>query len=263
MALGGPEAGATAFMWRGCGGGAGGGAIHLNVTGMLVLDGRISADGGVGIGEGSGGGSGGSVWVTAGTLTGAGTLSANGGIGNGFGLTGGGGGGGGRIAIQYRMNLFFGVTSARGGNGSAWGGAGTIYTKANSQSYGQVLADNGGQSGTNTTWTSVGTLDVWVRNGAVVATPSSQTIGNLLVASNAWVSVVNQFITVTGNATIQAGGGVIADGTGNPSGVGTGAGRYVSTSSGYVGGGGGYGGGGGAGGGRARECGPRGAPFRL
>ncbi len=104
-----------------------------------------------GFAEGSGGGSGGSVWLTVGTLAGAGTISANGGMGNGFGLWGGGGGGGGRIAIQYGVNLFFGTTSARGGSGSAWGGAGTIYTKANSQSWGQVLVDNGGQAGTNTT----------------------------------------------------------------------------------------------------------------
>ena len=154
--------------------GAGGGAIRLNVTGMLVLDGRISADGGLALAEGSGGGAGGSVWLTVGTLTGAGTISANGGMGSGFGLYGGGGGGGGRIAVQYGMDLFFGVTSARGGSGSAWGGAGTIYTKANSQSWGQVVADNGGQAGTNTTWTSSGTLDLTVRNGAVVSPPSSQ-----------------------------------------------------------------------------------------
>ena len=123
---------------------------------MLLLDGRISANGSPALAEGSGGGSGGSVWVTAGTLTGAGTISANGGMGNGFGLTGGGGGGGGRIAIQYGVNLFFGVTTAQGGSGSAWGGAGTIYTIANSQSWGQVLVDNGGQSGTNTSWSSDG-----------------------------------------------------------------------------------------------------------
>jgi hypothetical protein len=229
-------------------GGAGGGAIRLNVTGMLVLDGRISADGGVGIGEGSGGGSGGSVWLTVGTLTGAGTLSANGGMGNGFGLTGGGSGGGGRIAIQYGLNLFFGVISARGGSGSAWGGAGTVYTKASSQSSGLVLADNGGQSGTNTSWSSTDTIDLIVKGGAVVSPPTSQTIGTLLVASNGWLSVSNQILTVTNNAAIQAGGGIIADTKGNAPGLGTGAGRFINNSLGYIGGGGGYGGCGAAGG---------------
>ena len=75
-------------------GGAGGGAIRMNVTGALLVNGRISANGGAGIGQGTGGGSGGSVWLTAGTLAGAGTISANGGAGNEL----GGGGGGGRVA---------------------------------------------------------------------------------------------------------------------------------------------------------------------
>jgi len=42
-----------------------------------------------------------------------------------------------------------GERRARGGGG-AIGGAGTIFTKANNQLVGQVIADNGGQSGTNT-----------------------------------------------------------------------------------------------------------------
>ena len=56
--------------------------------------------------------------------------------------------------------LFFGVTTAQGGSGAAWGGAGTIYTIANNQSWGQVLVDNGGQSGTNTSWSAMGTIDL-------------------------------------------------------------------------------------------------------
>ncbi len=232
-------------------GGAGGGAIHLNVTGMLWVDGRISANGNAGLAEGGGGGSGGSVWLTVGTLTGAGTISANGGMGNGLGLTGGGGGGGGRIAIQYGTYLFFGVTSAWGGSGSAWGGAGTIYTIANNESWGQVLVDNGGQSGTNTSWSQMGTIDLTVQGGAVVSPPSgAQTIGTLLVASNGWMSIASQTLTVTGNATIQAGGGIVADSTGSAGGQGTGAGKSAySSPSGYVGGGGGYGGMGAASGG--------------
>ena len=229
-------------------GGAGGGAIRLNVTGVLILDGRISADGSPGLIQGSGGGSGGSIWLTAGTLAGAGTISANGGMGNGSGFTAGGGGGGGRIALQYGLNLFFGMTSAQGGSGSAWGGAGTIYTRANNQSWGLVLVDNGGQAGTNTSWSETGTIDLTVRGAAVVVPPGAQTIGTLLVASNGWMKINSQVLTVTGNATVEAGGGLIADGTGNPAGFGSGAGRYVSSPSGYVGGGGGYGGYGAAGG---------------
>jgi hypothetical protein len=228
-------------------GGAGGGAIRLIVTGMLMLDGRISADGSPGFAVGSGGGSGGSVWLTVGTLTGGGSISANGGMGNGFGSTGGGGGGGGRIAIEYGSYVFFGAATARGSSGSAWGGAGTIYTKASNQSWGQVLADHGGQVGTNTSWTSTGTVDLTVRGGAVVALPNAQGIGTLLVASNGWLRVTNQILTVTGNATVQGGGGVIADSAGYVAGSGPGAGKYVSGTSGYIGGGGGFGGYGAAG----------------
>src|ERR1019366_8599896 len=63
--------------------GAGGGAIRMNVTGALLINGRVSANGGAGVGQNKGGGSGGSVLLTAGTLAGAGTISANGGGGKG------------------------------------------------------------------------------------------------------------------------------------------------------------------------------------
>ena len=126
----------------------------------------------------------------------------------------GGGGGGGRFAIVYGSYDFAGVVTAYGGGGYATGGAGTIYAKASDQSpFGQVVVDNGGQAGTNTTFGSEnpGMVDLTVKNGAVFSPPSFQMIGSLLVASNGWVTVAYQALTVTGNATIQAGGGIIAD----------------------------------------------------
>jgi hypothetical protein len=59
----------------GAAGGSGGGSIRIDVSGVLTLDGEISADGTAGTntscGAGAGGGgSGGSILVTAGTLTG-------------------------------------------------------------------------------------------------------------------------------------------------------------------------------------------------
>jgi hypothetical protein len=60
-------------------GSAGGGTIHLSVTGTLIVNGKISANGMAGLGDGAGGGSGGSVWINAKMLAGAGTISANGG----------------------------------------------------------------------------------------------------------------------------------------------------------------------------------------
>src|ERR1019366_3200901 len=183
-----------------------------------------------------GGGSGGSIYLTVGTLGGSGTISANGGTG----VFQGGGGGGGRIAVLYSVYDFSGLVSAYGGGGYNIGGAGTIYTKANNQQWGLIVADNGGQAGTNTSWLSVGTLDLTVRGGAVVSPPSSQAFGTLLVASNGWVNLVNQSLTVSGNATVQAGGGIIADGTGSLAGSGTGAGKYYTSGTyGYFCGGGG------------------------
>ncbi len=228
-------------------GGSGGGLVNFTVNGTLLLDGRISADGGAGLGEGSGGGSGGGIAMTVGTIAGAGTISASGGAGNGSGLAGGGGGGGGRIAIGYTLNLFFGITTARGGTGSTTGGAGTIYSKASTQQFGAVLVDNAGQSGTNTTWNTTAAVDLTVSGGGVVSLPSSQTLNSLLVASNSWLWITNFPMIVSGNATIQSSGGILADGTGNPGNQGAGAGHYVPVLSSYFGGGGGYGGYGGSG----------------
>ena len=228
-------------------GSAGGGVVRLNVAGMLVVNGRLSANGGDGLSDGSGGGAGGSIWLFVGTLAGGGTVSANGGMGNGFGLYAGGGGGGGRIAVQYGQNLFYGTMSAWGGGGSAWGGAGTIYSKANNSSSGQVLVDNGGVFGTNTPWMSAGTVDLTLSGGALVSIPDSQSqyFGNLFIGANSWLIVTNPILTVSGSATIQSGGGLLADGTGYLAGAGPGAGRYYSVpgvSGSYTCGGGGYGG---------------------
>ena len=80
-----------------------GGAVKLDVSGTLTVDGTISADG-VPYGNGRTG-SGGSIWIIARTLTGAGAISANGGsVGGGNPWAGAGGGG--RIAIEYGSSTF-------------------------------------------------------------------------------------------------------------------------------------------------------------
>ncbi len=101
---------------------AGGGAIRLNVSGLLLLDGEITADGTNASGGNCAGGAGGSIYLNVGTITGNGKLTADGGPGNA-----GGTGGGGRIAIYYwdRMELSDGqITVAPGGSGAT---AGTIH----------------------------------------------------------------------------------------------------------------------------------------
>ncbi len=131
-------------------GASGGGAVKLVVGGAIWVDGKIVADGADGLSGGSGGGSGGSIWLTSATFGGAGTISANGGAGEPF---DGGGGGGGRIAIYYGSTEFAGSFSAHGGTGVAAGGAGTIYTLLTG-GRGQVLVDNAGLQGTNSTGVS-------------------------------------------------------------------------------------------------------------
>ena len=224
-------------------GGAGGGTMLLNVTGVLLLNGRISADGGAGIGQGTGGGSGGSVWLTVGTLAGLGTISANGGMGNQL----GGGGGGGRICVRYGVNAFEGAISAYGGGGYAWGGAGTIYTKANSQAMGQMVVDNGGHYGTNTPVAYLTPFDLTVRGGAV-AYPASPylLLSNLFITAGGSLTCfktqTNLDVAVLRNATVDASGVLAVDGKGFAAGTGPGAG--LSTNS--IGSGAGYGGNGGA-----------------
>jgi hypothetical protein len=221
-------------------GGAGGGAIRLNVSGILQVDGRISANGGNGSVSGGGGGSGGSIWLTVGTLSGAGSITANG--GNGADAIGGGSGGG-RISVGYTANSFGGLISAYGGSGANWGGAGTVYLKANSQSYGQLILDNGGNAGTNTTF-SASSIDLLVAGSAIGQGPSgSWSVRNLQIRTNSVlttvVSISSQTVNVTGNATIDVGGAISVDGTGSGASSGAGAG---ATASGSIKGGGGHGG---------------------
>src|SRR5262249_24936173 len=132
-------------------GGAGGGSLQMSVTGDLVLDGIISANGKNGIGQGSGGGSGGGINLTVGRISGAGMVLANGGDAD---LPNGGGGGGGRIALHYLTNLFGGSLVARGGAGIVYGGAGTVHLQDQlpnqSNSHLELFIDNGGKLGTNT-----------------------------------------------------------------------------------------------------------------
>jgi hypothetical protein len=223
--------------------GAGGGAIRMNVTGALLINGRVSANGGAGVGQNKGGGSGGSVWLTAGTLAGSGTISANGGAGNGL----GGGGGGGCMALQYSVNAFDGSSSAYGGGGYAAGGAGTIYTKANTQGMGQLVVDNGGQHGTNTPIAYLSPFDLTVKGGAV-AYPSSPylLLSNLFVTGGGSFTCLstqtNLDVAILRNATIDVGSFMSVDGKGFGLGAGPGAGLTKNA----IGSGAGYGGNGGA-----------------
>lgn len=89
----------------------GGGAIRLDVTNDLTVNGAVRADGGT---DGTyTGDAGGSIWLIANALSGTGLVSAVGGHGN---LSGShGAGGGGRIAIEYVSSTFSGMTTVSNG----------------------------------------------------------------------------------------------------------------------------------------------------
>jgi hypothetical protein len=228
-------------------GGLGGGAFQLETKGTLALGGRISANGTAGGSEGCGGGSGGSVWLNVGRLTGGGSITANGGAGQ---LPGGGGGGGGRIAVSTQTNQFTGLISAQGGMGFANGGAGTVYTTTpnNQLKAPQLIFDNGGLRGALTALPTISGVDLRIQNGAAVdySSSTSTTLRSLLVGSNSFLVQTNALVlnlSVTSNATVQAGGGIILDGSGyGTGGLGSGSGLGYATGGGGGGGHGGYGG---------------------
>jgi hypothetical protein len=79
-------------------GGAGGGAVRINATGAVAVEGAIMANGASGAGAGSGG----SIYIVCRTFTGGGSVSVRGGAGYPY-HNGGGHGGGGCIAIDYNL----------------------------------------------------------------------------------------------------------------------------------------------------------------
>ncbi|MCK4944876.1 MAG: hypothetical protein KAS59_01270, partial [Alphaproteobacteria bacterium] len=125
-------------------GGRGGGAVKLTVSGTTTVTGIISANG-ANAGAYSGGGSGGSVYIITGTFAGAGTITSNGGVG--VSPPTGGGGAGGRIALYYTTDSSTVSYQTYGASGYAYGGAGTVYTKADAQTHGDLIVNNNSNSG--------------------------------------------------------------------------------------------------------------------
>jgi len=118
----------------------GGGAIILNVSNTLAISGTISANGNGSTDYNTSGGSGGSINLSASTISGGGTISANGGDSYYA------GGSGGRIKLSADTISFSGSIQAYGGKNSptvAVGSAGTIYKKLSSQTYGELIINNG------------------------------------------------------------------------------------------------------------------------
>lgn len=132
--------GSSGGSYRANTGGAGGGAVHLEVSGTFTHNGKVTANGSAGsqAGNGGGGGAGGSVYIDVGTWAGStGTFESKGGNGgDGSNSTGNGGGGaGGIITINYTTDSFspvegdFDVSGGTGPDTATDGGDGQIYLK--------------------------------------------------------------------------------------------------------------------------------------
>jgi hypothetical protein len=164
-------------------GGNGGGLVRIQ-AGTLNLSGSILANGQDASGYG---GSGGGIKLQVGTLnlsTGA-QIAANGSTSSGFGVNGGGGGG--RVAVYYTQNIGAALTSSNvKTRGATTGtGAGTFFLKANAQTFGDLIVDNGSTTTTSAalftplpaTGTGSITFDnLFVTGGAKLSTPDSLTV---------------------------------------------------------------------------------------
>ena len=196
---------------------AGGGAVRLVVDGNLTLDGRLSAEGAGSPPDNAGGGAGGSLWLTVGTLSGNGVISANGGPGE---WVDGGGGSGGRIAIYYTTKTYAGTLTATGGSGYQRGGAGTIYTKATSETRGHLLVDNGGAWGNYTPLQTPQPSRATLTGRAYLYPEGSLTFAELELPGEAVLTHLtgqsNVHLHVTGNLRIGASSAISVEGRGYP-----------------------------------------------
>src|SRR6185503_14245790 len=111
--------------------GAGGGAIKLNVSDTLTVNGSITSLGS----SGQQGGAAGSIWLITTNFTGNGTIAAD---GSGSSR----GGGGGRVAIEYTGFSYTGLVSVAGGFGSSGNGfAGTLWQPNKFPLSGSIIAN--------------------------------------------------------------------------------------------------------------------------
>ena len=222
------------------------------------MNGAIRADGANGgtngTAEAGGGGAGGAIWIEADTIVGAGQLSANGGVA-GDANPDGGGGGGGRIALYTAAAPTVAAIQAHGGWGNQYGGAGTIYTKLDAETYGDLLLDNAGNTGAITDLPLAGFPafgDLTVTQGSILDVAGGTTIQAVdgLVDANGVVTLhpagtmalfLDLTLEISGDLTVTASGLVHADGRGYDPRSGPGAGGDA----GNTGGGGAHGGDGG------------------
>ncbi len=121
----------------------GGGAIIIEIAGILDLSGSLRANGGTGSSSGAGG----SIWVETDQLIGNGDIQANGGESCGSGSYCASGSGG-RVALYTAETSYYGTWSAAAGDqATRFGGPGTIYVENTSTGYNELIINNHDQPG--------------------------------------------------------------------------------------------------------------------
>ena len=161
---------------------SGGGAVILNVTGALTVNGSIQANGAVLNQSGSGG----SVYLTVGSLVGSGTISAQGGGGGGTVYDSGSGG---RIAVIGSTASFVGTLSAASNSGVAGriGAAGTVFIKTPVNTNGNLIVNNNNLGSTRSAYLSSST------------TSGSYTFDNIFMLGHSSMTFVSfSTVTITG-----------------------------------------------------------------
>ncbi len=263
-----PYGSAVAPVERGSGGGDtggyGGGAIRLDISGTLTIDGLVSA---TAQDTCDGAGAGGSIYITANELAGMGNLIANGGNST----CGNDGGGGGRIAVYAATGADSLTASADGGANSGEPGTVGFFQHADDGSMFDFIAGPAWRFQTNDIEAIV-YRNITIRDSAAATYESDVPLsaeGDFLVTGAATLSVyrgeplpfaqvafacanltvndggvlIGNFAIDTGNLTIGPLSAIRADGCGYPSGTGPGAATNWDSGGGYGGVGGGPGGG--------------------
>lgn len=217
------DLGSGGFQYAGDGGN-GGGAIKLQVTGVLTNNGVISANAGPVSGL-TAGGAGGSIYVITQGLTGSGSFTANGGVNTG---TTGRDGGGGRIAVSYSNGAGFTAFNASTANGGVSGAVGTVafidtsalngnlsvyqnftIPSGSTLTYNQITVANGSllTIGGGSSVTVTGALTVTGKSTVVL-----QSINSTVQLNGAWAGAgvaIN-----AGSVQVDAGSTINADGQG-------------------------------------------------
>jgi RHS repeat-associated protein len=178
----------------------GGGAIRLIVSGTLINNGIISANGQAVLPAQGGAGAGGSVYVTTATLAGSGTFAANGGSNTAPTLSGAAAGGGGRVAVYYAGPTSFTGFATSTASGGLFTGTTPGYAGAN----GTVAFFD--TSSPNANLTLNGNFNLPAQTTATYGQISVQNGASFTVGANSSLTVTNG-LTLDGSSSMTIGGG--------------------------------------------------------